>query len=178
MRTTRQKTVLCQEDFDTMNTLSFLEGLSVKIIDAIHTVDNHANVMIGINTGVFIFVMTQLLAGEGFHFTLSVVAFFSVISVVCGLFAIRLPRFMGRVTRERSLLHTNRILEFGSAEAYADELQKMLVDDREIFRQHALEVYNLSKYYYTPKRKMLSYARLAFLCGVLASGVLLIIEKW
>ncbi len=169
--------VLTSADFDAMNTLGFLEGLTKKVIDAAHTVDSHANVMVGVNTGIFVLVISMLFEVDSLRLTMGMVAIFSALSAIFAIFAIRLPHVFGHNEREKSLLHAPRIAEFGSAEAYADELQKMLDDDREIFRQHALEVYNLSKYYYIPKRKMLSYSRLFFLCGVMASAVFLLLEK-
>ncbi len=177
MNTRNQKNVLTSADFDTMNTLGFLEGLTKKVIDAAHTVDSHANVMVGINTGIFVLVISMLFEVEVLRVTMGMVAIFSALSAIFAIFAIRLPHIFVHNEREKSLLHAPRIAEFGSAESYADELQKMLNNDQEIFRQHALEVYNLSRYYYIPKRKMLSYSRLFFLCGVIASAVFLLLEK-
>lgn len=171
------KDILTGEDFDTMTTLSFLEGLTKKVIDAAHTVDSHANVMVGINTGIFVLVISKLFEIDTLRLTMGVVAIFSAFSAIAAVFAIRLPRFFGHKEREKSILHTQRIAEFGSAESYADELQKMLGDDREIFRQHALEAYNLSRYYYIPKRRMLTYSRMLFIFGVMASGLFLLMEK-
>ncbi|PID51855.1 MAG: hypothetical protein CR972_04940 [Candidatus Moraniibacteriota bacterium] len=177
MNKNSDRNILTGEDFDTMNTLTFLEGLTAKVIDAAHTVDNHANVMVGLNTGIFALVVSKLFEVNTLHLTMGVVAIFSAFSALAAIFAIRLPRFFGHKEREKSILHTQRIAEFGSAESYADELQKMLDDDREIFRQHALEAYNLSKFYYIPKRKMLTYSRLIFIFGVMASGMFLLMEK-
>jgi hypothetical protein len=177
MHTGKQKSILTNEDFDSITSMSFLEGLTKKIIDATHTVDNHANVMIGINTGIFALVISKLFEIDTLRLTMGVVAIFSALSAIAALFAIRLPRIIAHKEREQSLLHAPRIAEFGSAEAYADELQKMIINDREVFRQHALEAYNLSKFYYLPKRRMLTYSRIIFIFGVMASGLFLLLEK-
>ncbi len=158
--------------------IDFLEGLTKKIIDATHTVDNHANVMIGINTGIFIFVISKLFEYDSLKITMGVVALFSACSVIAAMLAIRLPRLLTkRYHHEVSVLHATKIAKFSSAKKYADALQKIIKDEDEIFRQHALEAYNLSKYYYTPKRKMLAWSRYFFLFGVMASGTFLLLEK-
>jgi len=163
---------------DDQVTINFLEGLSNKIIDITHTVDSHANVMIGINTGIFVLVVSQLFKTDTLKITMGVVAFFSMISAFCAMLAIRLPRFFTkRYPHEESLLHAPRISKFNSADIYAEELQKILANEDETFRQYSLEVYNLSKYYYLPKRRMLAWSRYFFVFGVMASGLFLLLEK-
>ncbi|MEN8252546.1 MAG: hypothetical protein ABFQ53_03135 [Patescibacteria group bacterium] len=160
--------------------VSFLEGLTKKTIDATHTVDNHANVMIGINTGIFIFVNSQLFVADSLHVTMGVVALFSAGSALAAVFATRLPRsllFFKRRSHEKSVLHAQQIAQFESANVYAEKLEEMMSSEKEMIRQHALEAYNLSKYYYVPKRQMLSLSRYLFVVGVLFSSVFLLMEK-
>lgn len=164
-------------DYDSAVAVSFLEGLTNKIINATRTVDSHANVMVGINTGIFIFVISRLFDVETLRLTMGVVAIFSAFSAVAAVFAIRIPRIFVKRTQEQSLLHAPRVASFDTAEDYAKNLQEMLCKDDEIFRQHALEAYNLSKYYYTPKRRMLAWSRYIFVFGVMASGMFLLLEK-
>ena len=159
-------------------TINFLEGLTNKIIDITHTVDSHANVMIGINTGIFALVVSQLFKTDTLKITMGVVACFSMISAFCAMLAIRLPRFFTkRYPHEESILHAPRIAKFNSANIYAKELQKMVKNEDEVFRQYSLEAYNLSRYYYLPKRKMLTWSRYFFVFGVMASGLFLLLEK-
>lgn len=171
------KNNILDDDCNSSSSISFLEGLTKKIIDATHTVDGHANVMVGINTGIFILVVSKLFEIDTLRITMGIVAIFSFVSAIFAILAIRLPRVFVQNKREESILHANRIAEFGSAESYADELHKMLQSDREVFRQHALEAYNLSRYYYVPKRRMLTWSRYFFVFGVMASGLFLLLEK-
>jgi hypothetical protein len=158
--------------------INFLEGLTNKIIDITHTVDNHANVMIGMNTGIFVLVISLLFKADVLRITLGIVAFFSFISAFCAILAIRLPHFFTRrYPHEESILHAPRISKFNSADIYATELQKIIKNEDEIFRQYSLEAYNLSKYYYVPKRKMLAWSRYFFVLGVMCSGLFLLLEK-
>lgn len=155
----------------------FLEGLTKKVIKAIRTVDSHANVMVGLNTGIFVLVVSKLFEVEVLRFTMGVVAIFSAASSVAAIFAIRLPRFFVRRDHEPSAFHVQEIAEYKNADEYADELKKIITDDKEMFRQHSLEAYNLSRYYYIPKRRMLAWSRYLFVFGVMASGMFLLLEK-
>jgi len=159
-------------------TINFLEGLSNRIIDITHTVDSHANVMIGINTGIFVLVVSQLFRVNTLKITLGVVAVFSVISALCAILAIRLPHFFTRRhPHEESMLHAPRISKFNSADLYAQELKTIVKNEDELFRQYSLEAYNLSRYYYLPKRRMLAWSRYFFVFGVMISGLFLLLEK-
>ena len=172
------KKVNLEDCNDRLLTISFLESLSQKIIDATHTVDTHANVMIGINTGIFIFVISKLFEDDSLRITMGVVALFSACSVIASMLAIRLPRIITkRYHHEESILHAPRISKFKSANEYASTLKKMIKDEDELLKQHSLEAFNLSKHYYTPKRRMLAWSRYFFLFGVMASSIFLLMEK-
>jgi hypothetical protein len=157
--------------------MNFLNNLSEKIIDVTHTVDTHANIMIGINTAIFAFVVSKLFEVDTLKLTLGVVAIFSAFSALFAVSATRLPHFFSKTKHKKSILHAPRIAQFDSAESYADELQKMTQSKDEVFNQHALEVYNMSKYYYLPKRRMLAWSRYFFIFGVMASAMFLLLEK-
>ncbi len=172
------KKVNLEDCNDRLLTIGFLENLSQKIIDATHTVDTHANVMIGVNTGIFIFVISKLFENDSLRITMGVVALFSACSIIAAMLAIRLPRIVTkRYCHEESVLHAPRIAKFGSADQYADTLKKMINNEDEILKQHSLEAFNLSKYYYKPKRRMLAWSRYFFLFGVMTSAIFLLMEK-
>ena len=157
--------------------LQFLNELANKIIDATHTVDYHANVMIGINTAIFAFVVSKLFEADSLKLTMGIVAMCSAASALFAISATRLPRFFIKTKHEKSILHAPRVAEFESADAYAKRLDKMLQSKDDVFRQHSLEVYNLSKYYYLPKRRMLTWSRYFFMFGVILSSLFLLLEK-
>ncbi|MEA3323054.1 MAG: DUF5706 domain-containing protein [Patescibacteria group bacterium] len=157
--------------------MSFLNNLSEKIIDVTHTVDTHANIMIGINTAIFAFVVSKLFEVDTLRITMGIVAIFSACSALAAVSATRLPHFFSKTKHEKSILHAPRIAQFNSANEYAGALKKMTQSKDETFRQHALEVYNMSKYYYLPKRRMLAWSRYFFVFGVMLSGMFLLLEK-
>jgi len=105
------------------------------------------------------------------------VAIFSAISGLLAVFATRVPRFFIKRKYDKSILHAKQIAKFESATKYSDELQKITQTKDELFRQHSLEAYNLSKYYYVPKRRILTLSRYVFILGVMTSGMFLLLEK-
>ncbi|MFA6159494.1 MAG: Pycsar system effector family protein [Parcubacteria group bacterium] len=163
-----------ENDLDAV--VAFLDGLSHRIIERTRNIDAQSNVLIGLSTGIFILAINEIMNVERFHITLSLVAVFSALSSMVALLAIRPPNWMVKKGQEQSLLFTQTIADFDSAKKYSIELKKILNCDEEIFHQYAIEIYNLSKYYYRPKRKLFAISRNIFLFGVISSLVLLFLE--
>lgn len=164
------------EDFQ--GKVGYLQGLTEKIIDSTRTIDNHANVMVGLNTAVFALVTSMLFEAEHLRLTLAMIAMFSVLSAVAAVFSIRLPRII--VTKKKyrkSIFHARRIAEYDSPETYAHALREIMHNEKELFDEYAREAYNLSRYYYMPKRRMLTWSRYLFLFGVVLSSIALLAQK-
>jgi hypothetical protein len=161
---------------DLQAVVAFLDGLSNKIIERTRNIDSQSNVLIGLSTGIFLLAINELMNSERLHMTLSLVAFFSALSAIVALLAIRPPAWMVLKGQKQSLLYTQKIANFSSAKKYASELKKILRCDVDIFEQYATEIYNLSKYYYRPKRKLFAISRNIFLFGVISSLVILFFE--
>ena len=161
---------------DLQAVVAFLDGLSNKITERTRNIDSQSNVIIGLSTGVFILAINELMNSESLHITLSLVASFSALSAIVALVAIRPPAWMVLKGQKQSLLYTQKIANFSSANKYADELKKILKCDKDIFQQYAVEIYNLSKYYYRPKRNLFAVSRNIFLFGVIFSLIFLFLE--
>lgn len=158
--------------------VGYLQGLTEKIIDSTRTIDNHANVMVGLNTAVFALVISMLFEAEHLQLTMAVIAMFSVMSAVSAVFAIRLPHvIITKKKHHKSLFHARRIAEYDCAETYAKALHKVMHDEESLFVEYAREAYNLSRYYYMPKRRMLTWSRYFFIFGVVMSSVVLMVER-
>lgn len=156
---------------------AFLESLNEKIVDSVRTVDNHANVMIGINTVIFALVISMLFEIDHLKLTIGMVAIFSALSTIAAVFAIRLPRSFFKKKHPESIFYARRIAEYTSADEYARALRDVVTNEKEFFTQYAREAYNLSNYYYIPKRRMLTVSRYIFLFGVVMSSLFLLMEK-
>lgn len=161
---------------DLQAVVAFLDGLSNKIIERTRNIDSQSNVLIGLSTGIFLLAINEMMNSERLHITLSLVAFFSALSAIVALLAIRPPSFMVLKGQKQSLLYTQKIANFSSAKKYATELKKILKRDEDIFHQYAIEIYNLSKYYYRPKRMLFAISRNIFLFGVISSLIILFFE--
>ena len=164
-------------DDDLEATVNFLDGLTSKIIEATRNIDNHANVLIGINTGILLLAVNEVFQVEHLKLTFAVVAIFSALSAFIGLLSIRLPKVLVNKKHKESLFYARTIAGFSSAKEYAKSLRKILEDEDDFFEQYSLEIYNLSKYYYIPKRRLLSWSRYIFIFGVIASVMFLMLEK-
>lgn len=163
---------------DFQSKVNYLQGLTEKIIESTHTLDNTANVMVGLNTAVFALVTSMLFESEHLQITLGIIAFFCVLSIFFAVFAIRLPHILSnRKHHRKSLFHARRIAEYDCAETYAKALHKVIHNEEELFEEYAREAYNLSRYYYMPKRRMLTWSRYFFAFGVVLSSMVLLVEK-
>jgi hypothetical protein len=163
-------------DDDLQAVVAFLEGTSAKIIDSTRNVDNHTNVLLGLSMGVFALSINELMTASHLHMTLTAVAIFSGISSAVALLSIRPPRFLIKKGQEESLMYTRKIAAFKSHKEYAKALREILTSDEKIFHQYAKEIYNLSRFYYIPKRKMFSLSRNIFLFGVVAALFFMLLE--
>ncbi len=161
---------------DLQAVVAFLDGLSSKIIERTRNIDTQSNILVGLGTGIFILAINEIMSTNHFHVTLTLVAFFSALTAIIALCSIRPPGIMVKRGQEQSLLFTQKIADFPSAKKYSLELKKILKRDEEIFHQYSIEIYNLSKYYYRPKRKLFAIARNVFLLGVFSSLILLFLE--
>ena len=162
---------------DLQGKTGFLQGLTEKIIEATRAVDNHANVMVGINTALFALVITILFQVDHLKITLGIIAIFSAASAIAAVFAIRLPHMLAHTRHPESVFYARHIASYPSADAYAAQLRAVIADDEALFLQYAREAYNLSTYYYIPKRRMLSWSRYLFVFGVVTSALFLVLEK-
>lgn len=170
----KDKKSFVDDDLDAV--VGFLAGTSAKIIDSTRNVDNHSNVILGLSMAIFALSVNELMTVEKLHMTLSVIAIFSGISSMVALLAIRPPRFLIKKGQEESLMYTRKIAGFASHKEYAEALREVLTSDEKLFHQYATEIYNLSRFYYIPKRKMFSLSRNIFLFGVVAALFFMLLE--
>ncbi|NTU67156.1 MAG: hypothetical protein HGB08_04520 [Candidatus Moranbacteria bacterium] len=163
-------------DDDLQATIVFLGWLADKIVNSTRNVDAQANIVMGLSTGIFVLAVNEISSSDRFYFTLMFAAAFSAVSAVIALLAIRPLSVMLKNGHEESMFFTRKISSFPSAKKYSEELIKILKTDDEIFYQYGMEIYNLSKYYYRPKRNLYAIARNIFLLGAVVSIISIFIE--
>lgn len=163
-------------DEDLQATVGFLGWLADKITDSTRNVDAQANIVVGLSTGIFVLAVNEIATADRFHWTLTFAAIFSAVSAVIALLSIRPLAFMVKHGQEESMFFSRKISSFPNAKKYSEELIKILKTDDEIFHQYGIEIYNLSKYYYRPKRQLYALSRNIFLLGAIVSVVGIFLE--
>ena len=158
---------------DLGDALRLLNMVLEKNEKMVQHLDSQINILIGLSSAVFIFSTSRVLnSAEPTPFIF--LATFSALGALCGLFAVHPPKFMRKRGQTESLMYNKKITEFGSAEGYKKELSSLIGDQKAIVEQYANEIFNLSTYYYRPKRELFKFSRNLLLLGVLMSVALLL----
>jgi hypothetical protein len=61
--------------------------------------------------------------------------------------------------QEESLMYNKKVSSLKSANEYAKQLGYSMEDEKNITEQFAIEIYNLCKYCYRPKRELFNLSR-------------------
>jgi hypothetical protein len=162
-RTSKDK--LLEKPIDFLSVVEFLKGLVEKEVGFTHHLDSQTNILISISTALFLLASSSFLGGDK-ELSLLIISLFSGLSTLVGLLAIHPPRFMREQGQEESIMFTKSISRFKSAKDFEEEVLKTVVDHEKIVSQFSLELYNLSKYYYRPKRLLFRWARNLLLLGI------------
>lgn len=133
------------------------------------SIDAQINILVGFSTALFLFAISRL------HHSIDDIAFMiaavmSALSAIVALIAIHPPRFTRKRGQEESLIYNREIVTFKHSRAYAAELFKTLKDERAVAQQYAIEIYNLYRFYYRPKRQLFHLARNILLAGIILSA--------
>jgi hypothetical protein len=157
---------------DIGSTVRFLSSVLEKTDAFARHIDSQVNILVGISSGIFIFSaskMSQIDISPFFVLTI-----FSGISVIMGLLAIHPPKSLRKRGQAESLFYNKKIISFSDSDAYFEELNKIVGDSDLIVREFSVEIFNASKYYYRPKRKLFVWSRNSLLLGIILSFLLLI----
>jgi preprotein translocase subunit Sss1 len=157
------------------STAQFLEGIVQKHYSFSQHLDNQVNIIVGVSTAIFLFSLSRFLGGEG-NAPLLVLSVFSGVTLFVGLFAIHPPAIMRKRGQEESISYNKKIASYKTSKEYWKALREVLDDKEEIIRQYATETYNVSKFYYRPKRKLFHLARNILVYGILITLVTFVIE--
>lgn len=156
---------LLEKPIDFLSVVEFLGGLVEKEVNFTHHLDSQTNILISISTALFLLSSSSFLGGNR-DLSLLIISLFSGLSTLVGLLAVHPPRFMREHGQEESILFTKSISHFKSAKEFEEEVTRVVVDHEKIVSQYSLELYNLAKYYYRPKRTLFRWARNLLLLGI------------
>lgn len=153
---------------------SFPEVVLEKMNDITQHLDHQANILIGVSSGIFVFASAGYEKEQGL--AMLIMTIFAGLAALVGLLAIHPPRFLRKRGQNESLLYNKKIASYPSASAYAADLKNVSASPKKTFEQYTIEIYNLSKYYYRPKRKLFHIAREIFFMGIVFSLSVFLIE--
>jgi len=155
----------------------FLSSALQKSSSFARHMDTQTNILSGLSFGIFILSVSQIRAEDGtIILPLLVLAVFSLFASLMALFSVLPPRFMRKKGQKESLLYNKEIAGFQSSLKYHKELAEVSCSLNKITQQFALELYNLSRYYYQPKRRLFKYARHLLIFGISVSLIVTIFE--
>src|SRR3990167_7052656 len=143
-------------------TIRFLNGILEKRDTFARHIDSQVQILIGLSSATFLFSGSNLLGT------------FAALAALVGLLAIHPPRFMRKRGQNESLMYNKKISSFASSSKYEEELRRVVGDQDALIKQYSIEIYNLSKYYYQPKRKLFRISRNLYFAGIGLSLTLLI----
>lgn len=156
----KEKTPLSQYE-----NIELLNGILHKADSFAQHLDTQANILIGINLAIFLISISFYRdhVGEFFFLTLATI---TGISTLVSLLTIHPPRFMRKRGQRESLFYNKRVAEFGSSTKYINAVQKITRDRKKVTEEYLLEIYNVYKYYYRPKRRLYNLARNILIIGI------------
>lgn len=154
-------------------TVQFLDSIMDKGGAFARHVDAQVNILVGISSAIFIFSATR--ANDGLSFF--ILALFSSISALIALITLHPPRFTRKMGQAESYMYGKQIIQCSSSEIYHRKLIEIISNREEIVHQYAVEIYNLYKYYYRPKRLLFNMARNVLFVGVILSSLLFLSEQ-
>lgn len=146
----------------------FLEITLDRISEMCQHLDHVTNILIGISVAVFLFSASELQQHHD-DVALIIIAVAAGLSALVGLLAIHPPRFMRKQGQTESLAYNKIIASFENAAAYEAALKEVTHDEAAVEHQYATEIYNLSRYYYRPKKILFHFARTILFVGIALS---------
>lgn len=134
-------------------------------------IDSQVNILLGISSAVFIYSISKASENSAFF----IMGLLSAIASIISILAIHPPRFIRGTGGLKTIFYNKTISNFNSSNDYKNEIIKISQNKDKLIEQFTNEIYNLSKYYYQPKRKLFHFARNVFLAGILLGLVFFII---
>lgn len=158
-------------------TIGLLNGLLVKINDQVKQIDTQSNIIIAFNSAIFIFSAQLSIRNVGtVDWYLLTLATFSAVSAMFGMLAIHPPAYMRKHGQHESIIYHGSVYDFKDAALYSKELAQICNISSTTISEYGLEIYNLVKYYYKPKRLLFHRARSTILVGFFVSLVLYLFQ--
>ncbi len=147
---------------------SLIESTLHHIAESTHHLDHQINIVVGISAATFL-LSVSIFEKKHENTSLLFIMIFAGASALVGLLAVHPPRFMRKRGQPESLLYRKKIVSFSSPKEYEKAAAFAMETPEKTREQYAVEVYNLCKYYYRPKRKLFHISRKLLFTGIALS---------
>lgn len=146
----------------------FLVAILEKTRSMVLHLDTQTNILIGLSSGILLFAASRAsFTSDGIFYLILATA--SACAAFIGLLAIHPPSRMRKHGQTESLMFNKKIMSFSTYHDYENELAGVLGDQEAMLREFSQEIYNISRYYYRPKRFLFHLARNFLLWGLALS---------
>ncbi|MEI8174392.1 MAG: Pycsar system effector family protein [bacterium] len=145
------------------------------IAESTQHLDHQINIVIGISAATFV-LTSSMFEKESDNLALFLIMVFAGASALVGLLAVHPPRYMRKRGQPESLLYRKKIESFDSPKEYEKAAAEAMESPEKTREQYSIEVYNLCKYYYRPKRKLFHISRKLLFIGIFLSLFIFIIH--
>ncbi len=147
---------------------NLIESALNHIAESTQHLDHQINIVIGISAATFL-LSVSILEKEPKNLPLFFIMIFAGVSALTGLLAVHPPHFMRKRGQPESLLYRKKIESFSSPSEYEKAVIEAMTTSKKTREQYAIEVYNLCKYYYRPKRQLFHISRKLLFLGIAVS---------
>ena len=151
-----------------------LEGILNRNYSYAKQLDTYANIMIALSSAIFIFAFSQLRDERSLFWM--VLGLTTGVATILSLIMVRPPRSLRKQGQEESLMYSREIMSFASPLEYNRKLRLVLTNREEIIDEYSKEIFNLTKYYYLPKKLIFRIAKGVLLTGMSISLLLFLLE--
>jgi hypothetical protein len=138
--------------------------------------DTRANIMIGFNSGLILFLVNYRNANfTGLSYAIALVTL--LLSLLSAVLAVKPPQFLRKKGQDESFFYHNHI---GSSDykSYKNEVFDILGDKDKICESYILETYNMTKYSNQPKKFYAHLAIRILISGVCATLFIYVLQKF
>jgi hypothetical protein len=154
---------------------SLIETTLHSISESVRHLDHQINIVIGISTATFLLAVSMF-EKENESMPLFFIMIFAGASALVGLLAVHPPRYMRKSGQPESLLYRKKIENFASPKEYEKAVATVMASPEKVRENYAIEVYNLCRYYYRPKRRLFHISRKLLFVGIALSLVTFIVQ--
>jgi hypothetical protein len=154
-----------------------IESVLEHIADSTQHLDHQINIVIGISAAIFVLTVSMFEKEHG-SVSLFLIMIFAGASALVGLLAVHPPRKMRKRDQPESLLYRKKIESFNSSKEYEKAIMAAAATSEKACEQYAIEIYNLCKYYYGPKRKLFHLSRKLLFAGIALSLIAFLLQNF